>query len=85
LPYLGENDDILHDHLKRAKIKVKNSGINVNSREVVCILVDYFAGRLGKWVSGRPSHIRKLNIVGVLVGYVRGDLTIVDLKVRQII
>jgi hypothetical protein len=40
LPCLGESDKILNDHLKQFKVKLKDSGIDVTWREVICILVN---------------------------------------------
>ena len=35
----GENAEVLHDHLKQSKLKVKGFGVDPNSKEVVTVVV----------------------------------------------
>jgi hypothetical protein len=54
-------------------------------KTTIAVVFSSFIGKLGKWVSGRTGRIHELNNVDELVDYIRGDLTIEDSKVRQII
>ncbi len=65
-PCLGENDSILNDHWAESKILIINAGINVNSREAVRILVNSFAGKLGRWAFDNASLINELNTLSAL-------------------
>ena len=65
-PCLGENDSILNDHWAESKIQITNPGINVNSRAAVRILVNSFAGKLGKWASDNASLVNELNTLQAL-------------------
>jgi hypothetical protein len=65
-PCLGESDEILNNHWEQSKIKLIDAGINVNSREAVCILVDSFAGKLGTWASEKATLINELNTISAL-------------------
>jgi hypothetical protein len=40
----GENPEILHDHFKQPKLKVKGFGVDPNSMEVVMVVVSSFTG-----------------------------------------
>ncbi len=65
-PCLGENDSISNDHWAESKIQIINAGIDVNSREVVRILVNSFAGKLGRWASDNAPLINELNTLSAL-------------------
>jgi hypothetical protein len=43
----GENAEVFHDHLKRSKLKLKEFGVDLNSKEVVTVVVSSFTGSLG--------------------------------------
>ena len=43
----GENVEVLHDHLKQSKLKVKGFGIDPDKKEVVTVGVPSFTGSLG--------------------------------------
>ena len=45
---------------------MNDSGININSREAVCILIDSFAGKLGNWAAKNAPLINSLNFVRTL-------------------
>jgi hypothetical protein len=60
---LGESDEIIDEHLIRAKI-------DVDSRETVGILVDSFAKKLGSWASDNAKLINDLNTVSGLDGFI---------------
>ncbi len=47
--------------MAESKIQITNAGINVNSRVAVRILVNSFAGKLGKWASDNAALINELN------------------------
>ncbi len=67
---LGETDSILDDHWAESKIQITNPGINVNSRAAVRILVNSFAGKLGKWASDNAALINELNTLSALGAFV---------------
>ena len=62
----GETDEIIDDHWVKSKTSIIDAGINVNSREAVCILVDSFAGKLGRWASDNAELINELRTVSTL-------------------
>jgi hypothetical protein len=65
-PCLGESDEILDDHWEQSKRKLIDAGINANSREAVCILVDFFVGKLGSWASNNATKINEFNTISAL-------------------
>jgi hypothetical protein len=67
---LGESNDSLDDHLTQSKIKLNDSGINVNSREVECVFVDSFARKLVCWAFNNATMINGLNTVSTLRAFV---------------
>jgi hypothetical protein len=77
-PCLGESDEIFNNHWGQFKLKLIDAGINVNSREVVCILVDSFAGKLGTWASETTTLINELKSISAL-----GAFTEVNYKINE--
>ena len=64
----GENATILP---KPSKLKIKDLGIDPNSREVVTVIVFTFTGHLGDWAANHADEIFKLDIYDALTAYVR--------------
>jgi len=67
----GENAEILHDHLKQSKLKVKGFGVDPNSKEVVTVVVSAFTGPLGNWADDHADEIFRLEFIDALTAYVR--------------
>jgi len=67
----GENAEILHDQLKKSKLKVKGFGLDPNSKEVVTGLVSSLTGSLGNWVADHSNEIFRLDSIYALTAYVR--------------
>ena len=66
----GENAEILHEHLKQSKLKVKGFGVDPNSREDVTDVVSSFTVSLGNWVADHADEIFKLDSIDALTAYV---------------
>jgi hypothetical protein len=67
----GENSEVLHDHLKQSKLKVKGFGIDLNSKEAVTVVVSSFTGSLGNWAADHMDEIFKLDSIDAFTAYVR--------------
>ena len=67
----GENPDILHDHLKQSKQKIKGFGVDPKSKEIVTVVVSSFTGTLGNWAADHSDEIFKLDSIDALTAYVR--------------
>ena len=67
----GENDDILHNHVKYSKLKIKGFGIYPNSREVVEVVVSSFTGHLGNWAANHADKLFKLESIDASIAYAR--------------
>ena len=65
-PCLGQSDEVLDEHWEQSKLKLIDAGINVDSREAVCILVDFFVGKLGSWASNNATKINEFNTISAL-------------------
>ncbi len=73
-PYLGKSDGNLDDHWAESKLKIIDTEINVNSREAVRILVDFFEGRLARWDSDNVTLINKVKYHKCIGGIYGGHL-----------
>jgi hypothetical protein len=67
----GEHAETLHDHLKQSKSKVKGFGVDLNSKEVVTVVVSSFTGPLGNWAADHANEIFRLYSIDALTAYVR--------------
>jgi len=76
----GDDSNMLHDHLKHAKLKIQGFGINPNSKKVVVVLVSSSTGKLGNWASDHSPEIYEMNTLDELADYVRDSFTIEDIK-----
>jgi hypothetical protein len=63
---MGKKNEVLDKHREQSKIQLNDSGININSRETVCILVDSFAEKLGNWAAQNDPLINSVNCVRTL-------------------
>ena len=80
----GENAEILHDHLKQSKLKVKGFGVDPNSREVVTVVVFYFTGSLGNWAADHSDEIFKLDSIDALITYALFSFSYENLKGKNL-
>jgi hypothetical protein len=67
----GENTEVLHDHLKQPKLKVKGFGVDPNSKDIITVVVSSFTGSLGNWVADHAYDIFRLDSIDALTAYVR--------------
>ena len=81
----GENAEILHDHLKQLKLKVKGFGVDTNSREAVTVVVSSFTGSLGNWAADHSEEIIRLDSIDALNAYVRVSFSNDDLEGKNYI
>jgi hypothetical protein len=80
----GENAEILHDHLKQSKLKVKGFGVDPNSRDVDTVVVSSFTGSLGNWAGDHLDKIFKLGSIDALTTYVRVGFSNEDLENKNL-
>ena len=80
----GENPEILHDHLKQSKLKVKGFGVDPNSNEAVTIVVSSFTGSLGNWAADHADEIFKLDSIDALTAFVRVSFSNEDLEGKNL-
>ena len=59
----GENAEVLHDHLKQSRLKLKGFGIDPKSREVVTVVVSSFLGQCSNWVANIATEIFNLDSI----------------------
>jgi len=79
--YSIENAEILHNHLKKSKLKIKGFGIDPNSREDVTVIVCSFTCHLGNWAAAdHADNILKLNNIDALTAYVHVRFSTEDLE-----
>ena len=76
----GENAQILHNHLKQYKLRIKGFGIDLDSREAVTVVVSSFTGHLGNWAANHDDEILKLESIDALNAYVRVNFSNEDLE-----
>jgi hypothetical protein len=79
----GENPEILHDHLKQSKLKVKGFGVDPNSKEVGTVVASSFTGSLGNWAADHVDEIFKLDSIDALT-YVRVSFSNEDLEGKNL-
>ncbi len=65
----GENAEVLRDHLKQTKFKIKGFGIDPNSREAVMVELSSFTRQLIIWVAAHADGIFKLDSVDAFTAY----------------
>jgi hypothetical protein len=82
--FTGENAEILHDHLKQSKLKMKGFGVDPNSRELVTVVVFSFTGSLGNWAADHADEIFKLDSIDALTTYARVSFSNGDLEDKNI-
>ena len=76
-----EKGEVLHDHLKQSKLKVKGFGVDPNSKaEAVTIVVSSFTGPLGNWAADHTDEIFRLDSIDALTAYVRVSFPNEDLE-----
>ena len=80
----GENAEVLHDHLKQSKLKVKRFGVDPNSKEVVKVVVSPLRGSLGIWAADHTEEIFKLDSIDALTAYVRVSYSNEDLEGKNL-
>jgi hypothetical protein len=80
----GENAEVLHDHLKQSKLKVKGFGVYPNSKEVVTLVVSSFTGSLGNWAADHADEIFRLDSIDALTAYVRIGFSNADLEGKSL-
>ncbi len=80
----GENLEILHDHLKQSKLKVKGFGVDPNSKEAVTVVVSSFTGSLGNWAADHADEIFKLDSIDALTTFVRVNFSNEDLEGKNL-
>ena len=80
----GENLEILHEHLKQSKLKIKGFGVDPNSREAVMVVVSSFTGSLGNWAADHADEICKLDSIDALTTFVRVIFTNEDLEGKNL-
>ena len=66
--------------MKPSKLKVKGSGVDPNSKEVVTVVVASFTGSLVNWVADHTDDIFKLDSIDALTAYVRVSFSNEDLE-----
>ena len=76
----GENTEILHNHLKRSKLKITSFGIGPNYRQVVTVVVSSFMEHLANWAADHADEILKLDNNDALIAYVRVGFSSEDLE-----
>jgi len=52
-----ENARIVHNHLKLSKLKIKDFGIDPNSREAITVVVSSFTGHSGNWAADHADNL----------------------------
>ena len=52
----GKNAEVLRDHLKQLKLKMKGFGVDHNAQEVVTVVVSSFTGSLGNWAAAMQTR-----------------------------
>ena len=67
----GENVEVLHDHLKQSKLKIRGFRVDPNSKEFVTVIVSSFTGSLGNWAADHTNEILRLDSIDALTAYVR--------------
>jgi hypothetical protein len=80
----GENAEVLHDHLKQSKLKVKGFGIDPNSKEAVTVVVSSFTGPLGNWAANHADDIFRLDSIDALTAYIRVVFSNEDLEGKNL-
>ncbi len=53
----GENAEVLQNHLKQSKLKIKEFGVEPNSREDITVAVSSLTDQLGNWVAKHADEI----------------------------
>ena len=76
----GKNAEILHNHLKQSKLKIKGFKIDPDFREDVTVVVSSFTWHLGNWVAYHADEIYKLGSIDALTAYIRVNFSNEDLK-----
>ncbi len=80
----GEDSEVLHDHLKQSKLKVKGFGVDPNSKEAVKIVVSSFTGSLGNWAANHADEVFKLSSIDALTAFVRVSFSNRDLEGKNL-
>jgi len=76
----GEDSTKLHNHSKHSRLKIQGFGINLDSKQVVVVLVSSFIGKLGNWASNHSTEIYDLATIDGLIDYIRVSFSIEDVE-----
>jgi len=80
----GENVEVLHDHLKQSKFKLKGLNVDPYSKEAVTVGVSSFTGSLGNSAANQSYEICKLDSIDALTAYVRVSFSNKDLEGKNL-
>ncbi len=81
---IGENAEVLNDHSKWSKLKVKRFRMDPNSREVITVMGSSSTEQLGNQVASHADEIAKLDSVDALTVHVRLSSSNEDLEDKNL-
>ena len=85
LEYINKEDSTkLHNHLKQSRLKIREFGINPDSKQIVVVLVSSFTRKQGKWASYHSTEIYNIATVDDLIDYIRVGFSIEDVEGKNV-